>query len=307
MDTELTISTGQQVDPLALIDQAVRLAESTRAQYRKAVSNYLATGGNLADAQALAGYAEALPTSSRAFLKAAVRLLTEGMATSLKGQATPSNVDAVQAALYRIEALQEAIQVEGAKGQKAHTWLNQAQVKALLAICGDGIVGQRDRLVLGLLVGAGLRREELANLRFDDVKLQPVGDRFRTVLDVEGKGAKNRVVPISDRLTNALDEWGKRVGHKGRIVRSLGRSREPKGSMSPVAIFNVVQKRGAMIGKPDLAPHDLRRTYAQLGYEAGIPITQISRLLGHASVATTQRYLNFDLNLEVTVSDFIPF
>jgi integrase len=65
--------------------------------------------------------------------------------------------------------------------------------------------------------------------------------------------------------------------------------------------------RGKMIGKPELQPHDLRRTYAQLGYEAGVPVTQISRLLGHASIATTQRYLNLALDLQVTASDFVPF
>jgi len=68
-----------------------------------------------------------------------------------------------------------------------------------------------------------------------------------------------------------------------------------------------VRKHGALIGQPALAPHDLRRTYAQLGYQAGVPLTQISRLLGHASLTTTQRYLNLDLDLDVTVSDFIPF
>jgi len=57
-----------------------------------------------------------------------------------------------------------------------------------------------------------------------------------------------------------------------------------------------------MAGKPDLQPHDLRWTYAQLGYDAGISVTQISRLLGHASINTTQRCLNLDL--ELTVSDF---
>ncbi len=76
-----------------------------------------------------------------------------------------------------------------------------------------------------------------------------------------------------------------------------------------LSLFKQMQKfRGAgqAIGKNELAPHDLRRTYAQLGYEAGIPITQISKLLGHASVATTQRYLNLDLDLNTTISDFIP-
>jgi len=72
-------------------------------------------------------------------------------------------------------------------------------------------------------------------------------------------------------------------------------------------VFNIVRRHGEMMDKPELAPHDLRRTYAQLGYEAGVPITQISILLGHANVATTQRYLNLELDLETTASDFVPF
>jgi integrase len=62
-----------------------------------------------------------------------------------------------------------------------------------------------------------------------------------------------------------------------------------------------------MICKPELAPHDLRRTYAQIGFEENIPITQLSVLLGHAFVESTMRYLNLELGLEVTVSDFVPF
>jgi integrase len=65
--------------------------------------------------------------------------------------------------------------------------------------------------------------------------------------------------------------------------------------------------RGKLIGKRDLQPHDLRRTYAQLRFAAGVPITQISRQLGHASIETTQRYLNLELDLESTVSDFVLF
>ena len=131
--------------------------------------------------------------------------------------------------------------------------------------------------------------------------------RVRTVLAVRGKGAKDRVVPISGPLAEAIERWGGQFGHRGHVVRSLGRRGQAGARMSPVAIFNVVRKHGALIGQPTLAPHDLRRTYAQLGYQAGVPLTQISRLLGHASLTTTQRYLNLDLDLDVTVSDFIPF
>jgi len=306
MDTQLT--TQRRPDALAVIANASNLAESTKAKYAGAVARYLDAGGDLFDAEQLAEYAQGLSNSGRAFLKAAVRLYTDQIGNGIRAMATPENVDAVAANLYRIEALQQAIQTEAPKGQKAHTWLSQAQVKALLDTCDDSLIGQRDRLALGLLVAAGLRRNEATELTFSDVKLQPVKGKMRTVLQVHGKGAKDRVVPISDRLANAIDEWsGMAAIIEGRILRSVTRGGELRDSLSGMGLYKVVQDHGAAIGKPDLAPHDLRRTYAQLGYEAGVPITQISTLLGHSSVSTTQRYLCLDLDLESTVSDFVPF
>lgn len=306
MTTALTVTTRQR-DPLAMIELA-DLADSTKTQYKRALQGYLSTGNSLTDDQALADHAQTLSKSRRAFLKSAIRLWTEKARQAFKGQATPENVNQVQAALYRLEALEKAIETPKHKGRKTHTWLTQAEVRRLLDTCNvDNIIGQRDRLLLGLLVAAGLRREEAANLCFEDVKRQPNKDKLRTVLAIKGKGAKGRTVPISVSLANAIDEWAKVVGGKGYVLRSLGMNRRPGDSMSAVAIFQVVRKRGEMIDKPDLAPHDLRRSYAQIGYEAGVPITQLSKLLGHASVATTQRYLNLDLNLEVTASDFVPF
>jgi integrase len=305
MSTALT-TTHQ--DPLTAIELAGHLADSTKAQYTKALQGYLDTGNGLTDAHALAEYARTLSKSRRAFLKSALRLWSKGARQAFREQATPDNVSQVQAALYRLEALENAIEAPKQKGTKTHTWLSQAEVRKLLETCDIRYLpGQRDRLLLGLLVAAGLRRGEAANLRFEDVKLQPVKEKFRTVLDIEGKGAKARVVPISDSLANAIDQWSKVVGGKGHVLRALGMNREPGESMTAVAIFNVVRKRGEMMGKDDLAPHDLRRTYAQIGYEAGVPITQLSKLLGHASVATTQKYLNLDLDLETTASDFVPF
>lgn len=294
-------------DILRMIDNNPRLQPTTKKQYRRAITGYLDAGGSLADAGALAAYAARQPKSGRAFLKAAVRLWGDSVALQAKAGATPETVAAVQATVYRIEALNEAIQVEVTKGQKAHTWLTQSEVKALLDSCNEATLqGKRDRIVLGLLVGAGLRREEAVNLTFDDVILQPVAGKFRTVFNVHGKGAKDRIVPINDRLAAALDNWQQVTGG-GKLARSLSKGGILGDSLSAVGAFEIVSKAGAAIGKHGLAPHDLRRTYAQLGYEAGVPITQISRLLGHANVATTQRYLNLDLDLSTTVSDFIPF
>lgn len=123
---------------------------------------------------------------------------------------------------------------------------------------------------------------------------------------MRGKGAKDRIVPINDRLAAALDEW-RQIAGDGLIARSVTKGGAVGESISAIGVFHIVRQAGSAIGKPDLAPHDLRRTYAQLGYEAGIPITQVSKLLGHASVTTTQRYLNLDLDLRTTASDFVPF
>lgn len=127
------------------------------------------------------------------------------------------------------------------------------------------------------------------------------------MLNITGKGAKSRVVPISVRLAEAIIDWQFLIDAEGLILRSLGRNRIPEDSISTTGSYNIAQKRGAMIGKPELQPHDLRRTYAELGRRAGVPISQISKLLGHASIETTQDYLNIGLDLEMTISDFVPF
>jgi len=313
MNTQIIQADGNLALILAVLDADPDLADSTRRQYRKAVLNYVAQGHSLTDPQALASYARTVGSSTRAFLSAAVKKLASAEREAMNAIADPNaeNVVELEARMSQVTrklaALEKAIKIEQPKGQRAHTWLTQAEVKQLLDTCEADVVGQRDRLALGLLLAAGLRREEATNLTFADVKLQPVKERLRTVLDVVGKGAKARVVPIRDSLANAIGDWAAVVGGDGRILRSLGRKKVIGYSLSTAALYDIVQKRGGLIGKPDLAPHDLRRTYAQLGYEAGIPITQISTLLGHASVETTQRYLNLELDLETTVSDFIPF
>lgn len=287
-------------DLTRMIDRA-NLADSTKYQYKKAVKNYLATGHSLTNSQTLTEYSLTVSKSERAFLKSAIRLWTKQIELQAKASSTPETVNAVTATLHRLDAINESIQVSQSKGDKAHLWLTQKEVRELVRHCDNSLQGKRDRVILSLLLGAGLRREELANLTFANVKQQ--GNR--TVLQVKGKGAKKRVIPISDKLAKLLEDW-QEIAKDGFIARSVGMNKEIGDSLSAVQIFRIVRSYGEKINKPDLAAHDLRRTYAQLGYEAGIPITQISKLLGHASVATTQRYLNLELDLESTISDFIP-
>lgn len=307
MNTLSTLSAPHQLSHLALATiDAADLAEGTKRHYKRVITDYAAAGHSLGDAAALATYAAGLSKSGRAHLKAAVRLWTKGMINQVKSNVTPDGIASAQAAVMRFEALQEAIQVKAAVGTKAHTWLTAKQVKQLVNAPDTTISGRRDQLVLSLLAGAGLRRDEAINLTFDQVKLQPVKGKLRTVLQIHGKGAKDRVIPISDTLARRLDEWGAIMGGRGLVLRSVNRRGDLGESLSDIALFKIIRKYGAIIERPQLAPHDLRRTYAQIGYDNGVPLTQISKLLGHASVATTQRYLNLDLDLETTISDFVP-
>jgi integrase/recombinase XerD len=204
----------------------------------------------------------------------------------------------VQATLYQVDALQNAVKVQASKGQKTHTWLSRAEVIALLDTCnGDTLKAEQDRLALGLLLAAGLRRAEAVALTFADAKLQPVGDRMRTVLAIRGE---RREGPDGTHQRRA-GQRHRPVGPARGPCRACAALARPGGklreSMTAVAVYNVVQEHGAAMGKPDLAPHNLRRSYAQIGYESSIPLTQISTLLGHANVATTERYLNLALDL----------
>ena len=72
--------------------------------------------------------------------------------------------------------------------------------------------------------------------------------------------------------------------------------------MTAQAIWNVVQRYSPV---DNLAPHDLRRTFAKLAHKGGCPIEQIQLSLGHASIQTTERYLGVEQNLQNSPSDYI--
>jgi integrase len=71
------------------------------------------------------------------------------------------------------------------------------------------------------------------------------------------------------------------------------------------SIYNIVKEYGVRLGVPTLAPHDLRRTHARLGRDAGADLDQIQAGLGHASVTTTQAYVGGNQNLQRAPGDMI--
>jgi integrase len=215
-----TLTTTREIDVSAI--ERADLAASTKAKYTREIEALARAGVNPLDRDALVEYAMTLKSSRRAFLKSALRLMTADYEQAIKAGATPENLPVVQAAILRLEAMRGTVAVKTHKGRKAHTWLSQAQVKEITSLCADDFEGKRDWIVLGLLLGAGLRREELVSLTFDALKTMPTkSGKMRDVLEVKGKGAKDRVIPIKPILAERLRAWREIVGG-GLVARSLG-------------------------------------------------------------------------------------
>lgn len=286
-------------------ERAETIQPRTANQYRRALVRAQEAGVNLLDAAGVGDYAAGLASSSRAFFGAAVRLMAQELTAVAKGGATPENIAEVQAAVYRLETLTSAIQHKAVKGTRAHTWLSAEQVAAVISIPDRSTgIGLRDAVALGLLFGAGLRREEAAGLAWSAIHLQGK----RVVLEVKGKGAKFRVVPIGRELVDLLNLWrkySKPDEASSPILRRFYKGEHLGGSLSGAYLWHIALDYTTAAGIP-ARPHDLRRTYAKIGRLNGVSLEQTRLLLGHGSLATTQIYVGEDVDTAVTTSDFVP-
>ncbi len=270
---------------LSAIDRA-GLQPSTVEKYKAAVLDMIGARVNPLNAPDLARYAGALSHSRRAHLKAGLTILYRDLVRSTKANATPANVAAITAVMYRIEAMQDTIHVSQPDAERVPHWLTQTQVDRILAAALAQSL--RDYVTLALLVGAGLRREELAALTWDALATIDA----RPVLKIRGKGDKARIVPLPDAIMPHLRGWQQQTG-PGRIARSIHKTGTIGTSLSAKSIFDIVRKYGAAaLEIPNLDPHDLRRTYGRLVYQqSGHNITLVRDLLGHVSIETTQKYI----------------
>jgi len=195
--------------------------------------------------------------------------------------------------------------VKGAKrlGVRIGNWLTAEQGKVLIqSSTPDTLRGKRDRAILALLLGCGLRRAEIVTVRVEDLQLR---EEHWVIADLVGKGRHVRTVPMPIWVKRIIDEWTaaseicsgtvfRRVNRQGRI---LG------GGLTSKAVWHVVKAAARRIGIPNLAPHDLRRTCARLCHLAGGELEQIQFLLGHVSVQTTERYLGCKQKFRNAVND----
>src|ERR1043166_7130855 len=155
---------------------------------------------------------------------------------------------------------------------------------------------RRDRALLAVLIGCGLRRSEAAGLTFEHVQQR---DGRWVLVDLIGKRDKIRSVPMPNWAKAAIDEWSKASGvSEGPVFRAVNKGdRVVGGGITPQAIYNVVVGYAEELKKKGVAPHDLRRTFAKLAHKGGAAVDQIQLSLGHESIQTTEEYLGVEQDL----------
>lgn len=180
--------------------------------------------------------------------------------------------------------------VKGPKnlGIRIGNWLTADQARILLQVPDpDTLKGKRDRALLGVLLGCGLRRKEAAEL--DVAHLQRREDHW-AIVDLVGKGRHIRTIPVPDWVKSVIDTWLASADvTDGRVFRCVCRAGKTwGGGVRERVVWHVVKDCAKRAAIDKLAPHDLRRTCARLCRNAGGELDQIQFLLGHVSVQTNR-------------------
>ena len=153
------------------------------------------------------------------------------------------------------------------------------------------IEGQRNRAIIETLYSCGLRVSELIGLKFNDLFFK---DNF---IKVEGKGSKQRLVPISN---SAIQEIEKYLEHRGLLTIKPGYEDSifltKRGTtISRIMIFHFIKEYVEMAGiKKNVSPHTFRHSFATHLLEGGANIRAIQLMLGHEKITTTEIYTHMD-------------
>jgi len=183
--------------------------------------------------------------------------------------------------------------VKGAKSQgvRVGNWLSVQQAQKLLnAPDVTTKKGLRDRAMLAVQLGCGLRRSEVAALTLKHIQQR---DNRWCIVDLVGKHGRVRTIPMPTWVKVAIDTWTASAGvAEGHVLRPVNRGGQITAErLTEKVVWQLLQPYATAAGVPGIAPHDLRRSCAKMCRAAGGELEQIQLLLGHASVQTTERYL----------------
>lgn len=193
--------------------------------------------------------------------------------------------------LVSAEDFHRAVSIKAIKGSRlpAGRALTAGEIRALFTACAEDPrpAGVRDAAIIAVLYGGGVRRAELVQLDLSDYTIETGATRVRS-----GKGNKERITYVQGMGCTAVEVWLQvRGSEPGALFLPIHRS--GKIQMRPMreqSVYDMLQRRAREAGVPPFSPHDLRRTFAGDLLDAGADISTVQKLMGHASVNTTQGY-----------------
>ena len=170
--------------------------------------------------------------------------------------------------------------------------LSVEEIDAMIAmIPSDKDESLRNHAIIEMLYGSGLRVSELVDARISRLDLD------ERMMIVEGKGSKQRIVPVSPVASELLKEWLQQrsrltVKPRGEDIIFLNRRGAP---LTRVMIFYIIKDLAALAGiNKKVSPHTLRHSFATHLLEGGANLRAIQEMLGHETIATTELYLHLD-------------
>ena len=277
----------------AALGGASRAADNTVSNYRRDLCgfrSFLLERGEALDASAKEVDHQAITADHiRSYLAEAMKRLSRAT---------------VQRRLFAIKAFFrwcEAMAGEASPARALRSPRTQRRLPAILpegdvrrlieADSGEGPAPLRDRAIVETLYSSGLRVSELVGLNWRDVD-----DDVGMVLVRSGKGNKDRMVPIGEPALDALKAW-RRAMPKGWELDGPVITNLRGGRLTTRAVEGIVARRIVQAGLgSSITPHGLRHCFATHMLNAGADLRSIQEMLGHASLATTQRYTHVSIN-----------
>lgn len=288
----MTNAITTQNDPQAVIELVTNslTSEHSKRAYSKALLDFFAwrteNGNPPVNKATVQQYKQTLtgsPASVNLKMSAIRKLATEAADNGILEQSIANGIGRVKGV--------------SSHGVRAGNWLTKQQAQKLLTAPDIGTLkGLRDRAVLAVMIGAGLRRSEVAKLTFDHIQQR---DGRWVIVDLTGKGNHVRTIPMPSWAKVAIDEWTQTADIDGGMIFHAIHKGDfiTHESITPQAVRDIAKLYGEMIGLPELAAHDLRRTFAKLAHKGGAGLDQIQLSLGHLSIKTTEKYLGVSQSL----------
>ena len=177
-------------------------------------------------------------------------------------------------------------------------------VKMMDSIDFSKLSGERDKTIIMLLYGSGLRVSELVSLKINDLF---VDEGF---IKVRGKGNKERLVPIGAKTINQVSCYVE--SYRNKVAKADSKNylilNQRGGGLSRVSVFNLIKKLAVEAGiKKAISPHTLRHSFATTLIEAGANLRAVQQMLGHESITTTEIYTHLDkAYLKTVIEQFHP-